>query len=103
MAAPKPCDIPLVSELRDAPELGCLALLDTALVAAEIALVSVEPELDRDPRLNSPHDPRLSERYHRACTVLALIDALRTSLGCYRRAVADEYFDKADADGDIPF
>ena len=95
--------MPCVSELRDAPELGCLALLDSALVAAELALVAAEPELDHDPRRRSVHNPRLSARYHLACTVLALADALRTSLGCYRQAVSDEYFEKAGDDRDIPF
>lgn len=103
MAAPRPCHLPFVGELRDAPELGALAILDCALVAAEIALVAVEPELDRDPRRRNAHDPRLSARYHLACTVLALADALRTALGSYRQAVSDEYVEKANTDGDVPF
>jgi hypothetical protein len=103
MAVPRPCNIPCASELRNAPELACLALLDSALVAAELALVAAEPELDHDPRRRSVHDPRLSARYHLACTVLALTDALRTSLGCYRQVVSDEYSDKAGTDRDIPF
>jgi len=99
MAAPLPSDTPLVSQLREAPELGCLAVLDAALLAAELALVAAEPALDRDPRRRRAHDPNLSARYHVACTLLGLLDALRTALGSYRHAVAEESLrDDADMD-----
>jgi len=103
MARPIACELPFPSDLRDAPELACLAVLDTALVAAEVALVAAEPMLDRDPRHALAHDPNLPPRYHLACNILALVDALRTALGCYRQAVCDEYFDRAVDSGDLPF
>ena len=103
MAAPVPSDTPLLSELRRAPELACLAVLDAALLGAELALVAAEPALDRDPRLRHAQDPQLPTRYHVACTLLGLIDALRTSLGCYRHAVAEESLSQRPDADDLPF
>jgi hypothetical protein len=100
---PRPCDLPSPRELAHAPELGGLAVLDTVLVAVQLALVAAEPALDHDPRFRPVHDRFLSPRYHLACNVIALIGALRTAIGCYRQAVSDEYYDKLDEIGDLPF
>lgn len=88
---------PLVSDLRQAPELAVLAVLHAGLRATLVALTAEHPTLDD---LGDPHEPPTLRQARR---LVGAALALSAALDGYRRAVIAAVNPRIPPLDDVPF
>ena len=89
----------LAPELRLAPELAAVAILDDALRSTLVALLAAHSALDDVDRAGVPCPPTL----RRARQLVQCAFALRDALDDYRSAVFGDLGTQRPPDDDIPF
>lgn len=98
--SPPPQLVPGHDDLRVAPELAVLSVLDATLCVARAALLVENPEIGHLAEVFAGDPPPLCSAL--ASLVLARVDELHDLLGWYRVAIANLHRQRL-YDDDVPF